>query len=509
MPALGATFAVLAALTMSSQLAEFRGGRRWGGRRGGRRGPAGWASVNQGVDAAAIQERLGAYLDATTGDGWAALGGARPAAPWPRSDWPSSSAPCTNRPPSAGWARVRRASCWPASTTSAACAGRGSPWRDATSRTRTCSCWCCPGWRSPSTPRSSPSGGPRRCAAPARPGVRGRLRHRARGRPRRAVPGRSHRQQGALGERGGRPPLGLLPALIPPCRPAGRAEGVVYREQGWEGRVERTAEEIRLREAREGVPWRAWGPYLSERQWGTVREDYSDDGDAWDYFTPRPGSVPGLPLGRGRPGRHQRRQAAAVLRHRAVERAGPDPQGAAVRPDQLRGQPRRGRQGVLLLPRQPAHPLLPALALQVPAGGVPVRGPRADQPVALARPRWSTSCSTPGVFDDEPLLRRRGRVREGRPHGHRLPHHRAQPGSGRRADPPAAHALVPQHLVMAAAHRPAPAGPRRRASSRRARRPRRARLAVPPRRARRRAALLRERDRTPSGCGARPTRRRT
>jgi hypothetical protein len=46
-----------------------------------------------------------------------------------------------------------------------------------------------------------------------------------------------------------------------------------------------TAEERRLREAREGVPWRAWGPYLSERQWGTVREDYSDNEDAWSYFT--------------------------------------------------------------------------------------------------------------------------------------------------------------------------------------------------------------------------------
>jgi Mannosylglycerate hydrolase MGH1-like glycoside hydrolase domain len=46
-----------------------------------------------------------------------------------------------------------------------------------------------------------------------------------------------------------------------------------------------TAEERRLREAREGVPWRAWGPYLSERQWGTVREDYSDNGDAWSYFS--------------------------------------------------------------------------------------------------------------------------------------------------------------------------------------------------------------------------------
>src|SRR5438105_3429954 len=32
-------------------------------------------------------------------------------------------------------------------------------------------------------------------------------------------------------------------------------------------------------------PWKRWGPYLSERQWGTVREDYSQDGNAWDYFS--------------------------------------------------------------------------------------------------------------------------------------------------------------------------------------------------------------------------------
>jgi hypothetical protein len=47
-----------------------------------------------------------------------------------------------------------------------------------------------------------------------------------------------------------------------------------------------TAEHQRLKEARENnVPWRKWGPYLSERQWGTVREDYSPNGDAWNYFT--------------------------------------------------------------------------------------------------------------------------------------------------------------------------------------------------------------------------------
>src|SRR5688572_12619866 len=45
------------------------------------------------------------------------------------------------------------------------------------------------------------------------------------------------------------------------------------------------AERLRLDEARErGVRWTRWGPYLSERQWGTVREDYSDSGDAWSYL---------------------------------------------------------------------------------------------------------------------------------------------------------------------------------------------------------------------------------
>ncbi|MFO0881452.1 MAG: glucosidase [Gemmataceae bacterium] len=46
------------------------------------------------------------------------------------------------------------------------------------------------------------------------------------------------------------------------------------------------AEQARLVEAYEQrQPWLRWGPYLSERQWGTVREDYSEDGNAWNYFT--------------------------------------------------------------------------------------------------------------------------------------------------------------------------------------------------------------------------------
>jgi len=45
-------------------------------------------------------------------------------------------------------------------------------------------------------------------------------------------------------------------------------------------------EKKRLAESRENkVPWKKWGPYVSERQWGTVREDYSENGDAWNFFT--------------------------------------------------------------------------------------------------------------------------------------------------------------------------------------------------------------------------------
>ena len=50
-------------------------------------------------------------------------------------------------------------------------------------------------------------------------------------------------------------------------------------------RGKRTAEHARLDEVRAGKKWRRWGTYLAERQWGTVREDYSANGDAWRYFS--------------------------------------------------------------------------------------------------------------------------------------------------------------------------------------------------------------------------------
>ena len=50
--------------------------------------------------------------------------------------------------------------------------------------------------------------------------------------------------------------------------------------------MKETVEANRLEAAHnQSAAWKKWGPYLSERQWGTVREDYSESGDAWDYFS--------------------------------------------------------------------------------------------------------------------------------------------------------------------------------------------------------------------------------
>jgi len=48
---------------------------------------------------------------------------------------------------------------------------------------------------------------------------------------------------------------------------------------------EMTKEEGRLKESRDGKDWKMWGPYLSERQWATVREDYTEEGNAWEALT--------------------------------------------------------------------------------------------------------------------------------------------------------------------------------------------------------------------------------
>jgi hypothetical protein len=66
--------------------------------------------------------------------------------------------------------------------------------------------------------------------------------------------------------------------LVDFCNRTERREAVDYAMD--------VTEQKRLNDAREAhIPWKKWGPYLSERQWGTVREDFSDNGNAWDYFS--------------------------------------------------------------------------------------------------------------------------------------------------------------------------------------------------------------------------------
>ena len=207
-------------------------------------------------------------------------------------------------------------------------------------------------------------------------------------------------------------------------------------------------EQKRLNDAREAhIPWKKWGPYLSERQWGTVREDYSDDGNAWDYFTHDQARSRAYRWGEDGLGRTLRRQAAAVLCAGVVERARSDPERAPVRAHQQRGEPRRGRQGVLLLHRQHAHPLVHEVSLQVPAAGVSLPGPDRHEPGTIAG-GVRVRAARYRRLRRRPVLRRVRGVREGEPGRHPRPHHRAQ--SRARSGPASrpADAVVPQHLVV-------------------------------------------------------------
>ncbi len=86
------------------------------------------------------------------------------------------------------------------------------------------------------------------------------------------------------------------------------------------------------------TPWRKWGPYLSERQWGTVREDYSQDGNAWDHFTHD--MTRSHAYRWGEDGLAGISDDNELLCFSVALWNGKDPR-TCVRPDQQRGQPRR------------------------------------------------------------------------------------------------------------------------------------------------------------------------
>ena len=214
----------------------------------------------------------------------------------------------------------------------------------------------------------------------------------------------------------------------------------------------------------------------------------------------RPVARPRLPVGRGRPGRHLRPLRLPQPRRRAVERPGPDPQGAAVRADQRRGQPRRGRQGVLVGARRHAR--------RTPgcAGSTATRRPSsrtsscAQANAARGRDEREYELADTGVLDDDRFFdvtvtyakAAPGRLCD-RDRGHQP---RPRPG----AAAPAAAGLVPQHLGLGPRRPPPDAAAARRARPRHRRpargrvRPRLPRPLRPGRRGHARRAGLRQRD---------------
>ena len=111
--------------------------------------------------------------------------------------------------------------------------------------------------------------------------------------------------------------------------------------------------------------WKRWGTYLSERAWGTVREDYSADGDSWNYFPHDHARSRAYRWNEDGIGGFCDEKQHICLAVALWNEKDPILKERMFGPEQLAGQPRRRRQGVLLLPRRHADPLLHEDALQV------------------------------------------------------------------------------------------------------------------------------------------------
>ncbi len=191
------------------------------------------------------------------------------------------------------------------------------------------------------------------------------------------------------------------------------------------------AEKRRLIEAaRRELHWRRWGPYLSEREWGTVREDYSAYGTAWDYFPVRTRASARLSLGRRRHRRHLRQPPAIVFRARVLERPRSDSERAAVRPHRST----QGNHGedvkelYYYLDSTPTHSYMKCL-YKYPQAEFPYkqllevnRGRTRQDPEYRADRHWR--------LRGGPLFRHLRRVRQGRRQRHPDPHHGGESRAG-------------------------------------------------------------------------------
>ena len=208
-----------------------------------------------------------------------------------------------------------------------------------------------------------------------------------------------------------------------------------------------TAESKRLQEAREQkVHWKKWGPYLSERQWGTVREDYSENGDAWNFFTHDQARSRAYRWGEdglaGISDDKQRLCFALALWN------GKDP----ILKERLFGLTNsEGNHGedvkeyYFYLDSTPTHSYMKYL-YKYPQAAYPYADLRGDEPPAHPR-RDGVRAPRHRRLQRRPVLRRLRRVRQGRRRRHPREDHGGQPGTGRGRAAPPADAVVPERLV--------------------------------------------------------------
>ena len=195
--------------------------------------------------------------------------------------------------------------------------------------------------------------------------------------------------------------------------------------------------------------WRRWGPYLSERAWGTVREDYSADGDAWSFFPHDHARSRAYRWNEdGLAGLSDDRQrlcfalalwngADPILKERAFGLTGPEGNhGEDV------------KEYWWFVDSTPTHSWM-RWRYVYPQRAFPYDGPRrGERPPRPPRPR--VRAARHRRLRRGPLLRRRRRLRQGGCRRHLHPHHRHEPRPRRSDAAPAADPLVPRHLELAA-----------------------------------------------------------
>ena len=227
------------------------------------------------------------------------------------------------------------------------------------------------------------------------------------------------------------------------------------------------AEQLRLDASNQrAAHWKRWGPYVSERAWGTVREDYSADGTAWEYFP--------HDHARSRAYRWNEDGLAGICdRHQIICFAlalwnGQDPilKERAFGLTGIEGNHGEDvKEYYFYLDSTPTHSYMKYL-YKYPQRAFPYDGARRREPAARPQ-RARVRAARHRRLRRRSLLRRLRRVREGLSGRHAVPDLRRQPRRSARADRPPADGLVPEYVVLGTRQRTHAAAPApRRAASR-------------------------------------------